>query len=210
VSTYGDRWRAIFETATEAFVRVVDGIDPARLDGPGLDEWTLRDLVGHTSRALLTVELYLARESEMATLDGPVAYLAVAARASATEEGRAAITSRGRDAGVALAADVAGSVAGLARRVLELVDRTSDDAPCATPAGSIALADYLPTRALELTVHTLDISRALGQPAPDDLTEPVAACLDLVAAAIGATREAGAVLLALTGRGPLPSTLHVV
>ena len=30
-------------------------------DGPGLGEWTVRDLVGHTSRSLVTVIDYLAR-----------------------------------------------------------------------------------------------------------------------------------------------------
>ena len=32
-----------------------------RWERPGLGEWDIRALVGHTSRSLLTVEIYLAR-----------------------------------------------------------------------------------------------------------------------------------------------------
>lgn len=204
----GDRWRGIFEAATAAFVGIVGALDPAGLDGPALGTWTVRDLVGHTSRALLTVELYLAREPEPLTLDSPLAYLAAAAALG--ERGAEAVAARGRDAGVALGADVGGSVRAIAERVVALVDRTADDAPCATPFGSLTLASYLPTRALELTVHSLDLAGASGSAVPDELHEPVAACLELVAAAIGETPHAAAVLLALLGRRSLPEELHVV
>ena len=40
----------------------VDG----RWDEPGLGEWSVRDLVGHTSRSFLTVESYLATPAESA------------------------------------------------------------------------------------------------------------------------------------------------
>jgi uncharacterized protein (TIGR03083 family) len=207
-----DRWRSIFESVTETFVEVVGRVGPDRWDGPGLGEWTLRDLVGHASRALLTVELYLAREAGTITLDGPVAYLAAAATATATATGKGsqAITDRGRDAGTALGADPAAAVRTIADRVVALVDRTADDAPCATPFGGMTLASYLPTRAFELTVHTLDIAHSLGEVPPEKLHEPVAACLDLAAEAIGETPLSGEVLLALTGRKPLPRELHVI
>jgi len=207
----GDRWRGIFESAAAAFAETVAGVGSDRLDGPALGTWSVRDLVGHTSRALLTIEMYLARDPEPITLDGPVAYLAAAAStATANPSASTAIAQRGHDAGIALGADPASSVREIADRVATLVDRTADDAPCTTPFGSMALAAYLPTRALELTVHTLDLAAASGAEVPDGLREPIAACLELVASAIGETDLAAVVLLALTGRGDLPSGLHVV
>jgi uncharacterized protein (TIGR03083 family) len=205
-----DRWRAIFESATEAFVEVSGRIGPAQWNEPGLGAWTLRDLVGHTSRALLTIELYLARDAEPITLDSPVAYLLAAGASTGSTLGAEAIAQRGRDAGTALGNEPAAAVAVIADRIMSLVDRTADDAPCATPAGAIALAAYLPTRAFELTVHTLDIASAIGTAPPEGLGEPVRACLDLAAAAIGVTPAASGVLLALTGRRPLPDDLHVI
>ncbi len=211
VENESDRWRGIFESATAAFAETVEGVDPGRLDEPALGSWSLRDLVGHTSRALLTIEMYIARDPEPVTLDGPLAYLAAAAAASDTSAlASEAIAQRGRDAGVALGADVAGSVRTIADRVAALVDRTADDAPCTTPLGSLTLAAYLPTRAFELTVHTLDIAASAGVEVPDALREPVAACLELAAAAIAETDAAPDVLLALTGRRGLPDHLHVV
>ena len=45
-----------------------------RWDGPGLGEWDLRSLVGHTSRSLLTVETYLGRPADTEEVPGPAAY----------------------------------------------------------------------------------------------------------------------------------------
>ena len=46
----------LFGQAARAVAALVDTIPPERWDGPGLGEWDLRALVGHTSRSLLTVE----------------------------------------------------------------------------------------------------------------------------------------------------------
>jgi hypothetical protein len=205
-----DDWRRLFGAAADSFAALCAGVPAESWSGPGIGEWSLRDLAGHTSRALLTVEMYLAREAVPVTLDGPVAYLRAAAAASATAEGSRAIATRGRDAGIALGPDVGESTRAIVDRVLDLVDRTADDAPCATPFGGIELADYLPTRTLELTVHSLDMVAALESATPEQLREPVASCLELLAAAVGESDLASDVLLALTGRKALPPNLHVV
>lgn len=207
-----DDQRRLFGAAADTFAALCAGVPTERWSGPGIGEWSLRDLAGHTSRALLTVEMYLAREAVPVTLDSPVAYLgaAAAASASATAEGSRAIASRGRDAGVALGPDPGESARAIVDRVLDLVDRTADDAPCATPFGGIELADYLPTRTLELTVHSLDMAAALELATPEELREPVASCLELLATAIGESGLGPRVLLALTGRTGLPPDLHVV
>jgi uncharacterized protein (TIGR03083 family) len=205
-----DRWRALFEMATTTFTELADTIGPDRWSEPGLGVWSVRDLVGHTSRALLTIELYLARDTGTIALDSPVAYLLAAGAATGTAAGNEAIAQRGRDAGAALGPEPAAAVQQLAERVSSLVDRTAGDAPCSTPAGGITLAAYLPTRVYELTVHSLDLAAALGEDVPDTFDEPVAACLDLLAATIGATPSAVDVLLALAGRRSLPEPFHVI
>ena len=51
-----------FATAAACLVATVHQIQPGDWDKPGLGEWTVRDLVGHASRALSTVEQYLGHE----------------------------------------------------------------------------------------------------------------------------------------------------
>src|SRR3954462_11338502 len=104
-SSWSDSRRA-FADAAEWFVGMVDVVGD-RWAKPGLGEWDVRSLVGHTSRSLLTVENYLAQ---------PAAAVAVA---SATEYFRATralaagpeVAARGRDAGAALGAEPAAAVA---------------------------------------------------------------------------------------------------
>ena len=50
-----------FAAAARAVRDTVARIPQDAWGGPGLGEWTLRDLVGHTSRSLVTVIDYLAR-----------------------------------------------------------------------------------------------------------------------------------------------------
>lgn len=51
--------RRVFADAAAWFVDVAAQVG-GRWDEPGLGEWDVRALVGHTSRSLLTVEAYLA------------------------------------------------------------------------------------------------------------------------------------------------------
>src|SRR5688500_19142572 len=55
-----DDSRRAFADAAQWFVRTTALVGD-RWDRPGLGEWDVRALVGHTSRSLLTVEMYLAR-----------------------------------------------------------------------------------------------------------------------------------------------------
>ena len=53
------RTLALFTSAATAFARLVHDIPAPDWAGPGLGEWDLRALVGHTSRSLITVSTYL-------------------------------------------------------------------------------------------------------------------------------------------------------
>jgi len=80
-----------FEAATR-FADLVGNIDPSAWSGPGLGVWDLRALVGHTSRALITVLTYLDQPADAEAIDSPERYYALAARQS-TDAG--AIAERG-------------------------------------------------------------------------------------------------------------------
>jgi len=203
------RVRSSFRAATEAFVTVVDGIPAQDWGSPGLGTWTVRELVGHTSRALLTVESYLGIEapSGAARLDDAVAYYLAAGAVLADP---AAVAERGRAAAAALGADPAATVHGLAERVLALVSSSADAADVSTPVGTMALTSYLPSRTFELCVHTLDLVRATGVEQPPALSVAVGPCLQLAAGLAAHSGRAAHLLLALTGREPLVAGFSVV
>ena len=166
---------------------------------PGLGEWDVRALVGHTSRSLLTVEAYLARPAQTAEISSAADYF----RATRAMAAGPAVAQRGRDAGDALGDDPASAVAEIAARVVPLVDAQDGGALLTTIAGGMRLEDYLPTRTFELAVHTSDLARALDEPLDVPATSAVQA-LRLVTELAAGDGRAGLLLLAATGRTGLP------
>lgn len=201
--------RTDFSAAAGAFVAAVGAIENDQWTRPGLGVWSVRDLVGHTSRSFVTLREY-ARPGDTSSpidVDGPVAYYQrVVAMAGAPE----AVADRGRRAGAALGGDPAGAIRALSTEAGDLVGAWPDDARLGTLAGVMSLAGYLPTRTIELTVHTLDLCRATGQSVPDGLDGPRAACLRLVTELAIAGGRGTEVLLALTGREPLPADFSLM
>jgi uncharacterized protein (TIGR03083 family) len=198
--------REAYESAAKWFVNTVEQIGATQWEQPGLGVWTVRDLVGHTSRALLTVELYLAQPAAQREVIRPVDYLL---RAQARLADLASVAARGRAAGVALGPDPIAAVRDIEARVLAQVKTASDDVLVSTPVGGMRLIDYLPSRIFELAVHTLDIAAAL--PVMVTLPEPVAAvALHLLADLALQPDKAAALLLAATGRRALPAGFWVL
>ena len=160
----------VFERAASGFVEAVSSLRDADWSRPALGEWDVRALVGHTSRALSTVDTYLAKGGGAPQLDDPIEYfLAVLADPSDPERRArldAAVAERGQQAGAELGENPAGAVTQLAERVVTLVRARAADTPVATPAGTMTLSTYLPTRSFELTLHTLDLTRAIDLPTP--------------------------------------------
>lgn len=173
--------------------------------------WGVRDLVGHTSRALSTIETYLTKTAAETTqpdrLDGPESYFLTIRASLADPE---AVAQRGRDAGTALGPDPAVAVHALAERVSALINQTPDDATVTTPVGTMTLGDYLPTRTFELAVHGLDLTRALGMHPPTTMAPAITASLELAGTLGGQLSSAADLLLLLTGRSGLPEHLSVV
>jgi Mycothiol maleylpyruvate isomerase N-terminal domain len=199
-----DNSRTAFADAAGWFVRTAALVGD-RWDRPGLGEWDVRSLVGHTSRALVTVESYLARPATAADVGSAAGYFR-AARAAAAGP---AVAARGREAGAALGSDPAASVAQLAARVLALVGTQDGTALVTTIAGGMRLADYLPTRTFELAVHTADLATVLGVP-PDVPATAATQALAIVGDLAVTSGLAGPLLLAATGRPGLPAGFTVL
>ena len=199
-----DESRRAFADAADWFVRTAALVGD-RWDQPGLGEWDVRSLVGHTSRSLLTVEAYLQQPA--GSVDVPTAadyYAATSAMAAGP-----GVAQRGRDAGTALGADPADEVARIAARVAPVVEACDGDELLTTIAGGMRLRDYLPTRTFELVVHTADLSAALGVPVEAPAVS-AAQALHLVAELAVAGDLAGPLLLAATGRRGLPPGFTVL
>lgn len=209
-----DAARDCFRSAASGFVELVARIPPDAWRRPALGVWDVRALVGHTGRALSTIETYLGGTSPLPPVDGPVEYYLRALSSDSGVEARAgrdaAIAARGREAGESLGDQPVSAIAALAARVQELVDRTPDDAPVASPAGPMTLATYLPTRTFELTVHSLDLARALGVDPPPGLAPAVSACCELAGLVAGRRPHAAELLLLLAGREHLSPGLTVL
>jgi len=148
--------RAHFLSAADSFVTQVAAISVASLGGPGLGDWDLRSLIGHTSRSLTTVEAYLQQPAEVVEVTSAAAYYRRIGDSGAANS--PAVTERGRRAGAALGRDPAPFVRDLASRVSRELAGYADDYVTTTIAGGMRLDEYLRTRTFELVVHGLDIA----------------------------------------------------
>lgn len=198
----------------DGFTEVVSAIPPGRLGELALGSWSVQNLIGHASRALSTIEDYCGQRAPGEQISGPAAYFVAAGAPALGSEARELIgkniAERGKRSGEALGDDPASAVRLLARRVVSLVENSGDLTPMATALGPMTLVDYLPTRTFELTVHSLDLAGALNLTVPRELEPAITASLVLAAEVAAAGNDAGQVLLALCGRGPLPVPFTVV
>lgn len=200
--------RIVFASAARYLATLVRQVPADRWDGPGLGEWTVRDLVGHTSRSLITVSTYLDTTASREDVREAADYY-VRINSYAAGMGAEAIVERGRQAGRDLGTDPAATIDGLVEQVLGEIDAAGDPLIEVIGGLGLRLSTYLPTRTFEIAVHGLDIASAVGL----TVTPPVEVLADAAALAgrIGAHLGRGpAVLSALTGRDALPPGFSVV
>jgi uncharacterized protein (TIGR03083 family) len=200
--------RATYGAAAAAFLELAARVPVERYGEPGLGDWDLRALIGHTSRSFVTVSTYLATRAETVELDSAAAYYAAVSR-FATDEAADAIRQRGVDAGAALGDDPLATLHRLHADADAALDALDGDPVVETIVGGMRVSDYLPTRTFELTVHGLDLGRATGL----GFAPPRAALAEALALASASAVELGMgadVLLSLTGRQPLPPNCSVV
>ncbi|WP_250037787.1 maleylpyruvate isomerase N-terminal domain-containing protein [Paractinoplanes maris] len=219
-------YRRTYRSAAVAFVDLVSRVPTDRLDGPGLGEWSLRELIGHTvSSALEQVPPVLgtatgAAPTRSASLPGASSFAGPVAVNVEAPEGyfafvrdvppelyAAAVSASGDDA--RRAADLLPAAGELAGRATQALAAVGDDDVVTTPVGGMRVRDWLPTRTFELVVHGSDVAAAAGVPAAFDPAAVSEATL-LAARIAVALGEAETVLSALTGRAPLPAKFSVV
>lgn len=197
---------ATYAAAAHSFADQVRLIPGDRFDGPGLGDWDLRALVGHTSRSLATVITYLDTPADQVDIDGPEEYYRLAANIAAAEG--AGVLERGRQAGAGLGDDPSGAVDALVAEAIRKLGGRGDELIAVLGGAGMRLFDYLPTRVFELTVHGFDIADATGSTftPPDDALRMAASLSAGIAVALG---HGEVVLRALTGRSPLPHPFSV-
>jgi hypothetical protein len=205
-------FRRIYRSAAVAYVDLVSRVPADRWDGPGLGEWTMRDLAGHTAGSgLRQVSAVLQKPAEEIALPSAEAYWAMARQVPA-EVLAAVIAASHEDAratGLALGDEPAEVVREMAGRATHAVAAVGDDDVVTTAAGGMRVRDWLPTRTFELVVHGMDVAAAAGVPhglSPEAVAEATAQAAR-VAIAVG---DGETLLRALTGRAELPSRFSVV
>ena len=199
--------RPFFASAARWFSDLVTRVPATAWDQPGLGEWDLRALIGHTSRSLITVDTYLDRPAVQVSVATPWDYYRAASELAAASPD--AVVERGRQAGAALGDHPAQTIADLVERVLGRVAAT-DDPVIETIVGGMRFSEYLPTRTFELVVHGYDIAAALDLDPPPLDVDTLASALDLAGRIAIAAGSGDAVLRALTGRTELPTCFTVV
>jgi uncharacterized protein (TIGR03083 family) len=193
--------RDAYAAAGDSFVDLVRAVPPDGWREPGLGVWTIQELVGHTCRAFVTLSTYLRDGQGLdVTIENPFDYFDVLASGYGDQN---AVAERGRAAGAELGDDPLLRVIELRDAAVAALRDADDDAPVATPIGVMRLVDYLPSRVVELTVHSGDVAAAIGvRFVPDrSAAEIVFACLGHVAAGRDDVSDA---MRALAGRRPLP------
>lgn len=203
-SLHDDLVAMVAEVSSRLLASVVD-LDPAAWDGPGLGEWSLRELVGHTLRAFTTVDRFLDEPREHADVESAGEYYRIAL--GSTADVHRMVADRGREAGAALGADPAASAADIVTRTLERLSATTGAEIGVTAVGGMRLTDYLETRLVELVVHLSDVCAAIGRPVGDLGAAGVRAQSTVYASASAADRDL--VLRSMLGRASLPGGFSV-
>lgn len=191
-----------FHEASNWFLAVARTVTPEQWTEPGLGEWNVLELTAHASRAYLTVEQYL-QPSGPIDVDSAADYFR---RAMPGPEVNVDIAERGRAEGRRLGSDPVAEIEARAARAFAAIEAAPVGAVCTSRGGTLSLADYLATRVVELTIHALDLTAALGLDVTDlgEPPEPASRVSLTVLAALAAQPSSGMVLRALTGRGLLP------
>ena len=189
---------AAFHESSTTFVSLVESIDPARWGDAGTGEWTVLELVAHTTRAFVAIDEVLARPLDPASrsLADAADYYRVAMAIAGVHDG---ISARARDGAAQLRDDPPAKVRALADRASQLVDATPGDREVQHYVGRLAFRDYLVTRLTELVLHCVDIQSAVGI-GPSAPARAAALVRDQLLV-LAADADALAVACALSGRG---------
>ncbi len=198
--------RAGYTSITDVFIDTIARVSNTQWHQAGLGEWTVRELVGHNCRATFgLIERSMAQPAARIDVQRPVDFW----REVRTPAENTAIAAEGREAAAALGDHPLEAAREMANRVRTRIQSTPDDALITTRAGGMRMIDYLATRVFECTIHTLDLATAIQ--VDIELPSPAATvALQLLGERTQLRGHAAPLLLAATGRRPLPEGLNVL
>lgn len=179
---------------------LVGGIDDHRWDQMAVGQWNVRELVAHGARAFKTVSEYAQGDVKDPTrIETAAEYFRVVL---AEQTPHVHIAARAQQE-ARLHTDWVAATDELWAAAELVVANLPADADVHLFVGEMALGQYLATRVVELIVHGLDLSEAIGIPSappPGPAKVAAAVLLDL-----STGDDIGTVLRLLTGRpGSLP------
>ena len=193
-----------FREASAWFLSVLRGIHDDQWDSPALGEWSVLELAAHASRAYSTVKDYLVPHGEI-DVESAADYFR---RAMPDAAVNATIAEQGRAEARGMAGDPVGTIERRADDTFAQIEQAPVGSVCVSRGGTIALGDYLATRVVELSVHTLDLIDVVGGDDPEP--PPMAAQVSVsVLGALASGSSPSVLLRALTGRLPLPMGFSV-
>ena len=184
--------RTEFNEAINFFLDIVSRVSSDQWAEPALGVWNIKELVGHTSRAMTTVEQYATVGADRSGV-------------GSSDE----VAQRGREAALALGEDPVSSVREIAERVVSLVNNLPTDHRVETPFGEQQLDVYLQSRVAELTIHSMDLADAINVSidAPPKCLRESLYFLSDVAVQHGIAKD---VAFALTGRKALANRFSLL
>lgn len=195
-----DETAAAYRAASHWWRSLVGGVDDHQWDLHALGEWNVRELVAHGARAFKTVSEYVEGEVKDPTrIDTAAEYfrIVLAEQTPHVHIANRARTEAGQHTDWVSATDQAWASAEL------VVGNVPGDTDLHLFVGEMRLDQYLATRVVELVVHGMDLSEAIGIPSPP----PIAAgrvALDVLLD-LSSPEDVGSVLRLLSGRsGSLP------
>ena len=192
--------------AVTYFADTVAKIGPNQWDDSALGVWSVRDLVGHVSRAITRIEEFGQQSADKVDVASAAQHYHVSLAPDGADD---AIAESGREAGVELGDDPSSMIADAIATMRPVLDSTPGDTVVAYTNGGIVFDHYLETRILELTVHTLDLQTALGlEDKPP--REALLATLHLLAELAADSGYGGQLALLATGRGVIPDRFSVL
>ena len=193
-----------FREASDWFLAVLVGVGDHQWQAPALGEWSVLELAAHASRAYSTVADYLAPHGDI-DVESAADYFRRAMPDAAVNHD---IAERGRAEARSMAADPVGTIERRAADTFALIEQAPVGSVCISRGGTISLGDYLATRVVELSVHTIDLVDAVGL----DHSEPPPQAARVSISVLGALASdpsPSVLLRALTGRVPLPRGFSV-
>ena len=196
-----------FTAQAEVVEATLATLTPQDHDAPGLGEWTVAELVAHLVRAAGLLGTYLDVELPEDAVAGcdRVAYFDFTTEELDQMSPGVAQRSREDAASIGRGALV-DAFCGSWRRSVERAGEAGPDGLVHTFRGPMRLEEYAATRVLELTVHHMDLCRALNLAITSD-PAALAVTVGIVEGLLDGPRPADlgddtALVLAATGREP--------